>query len=99
MMNTGKKILSRYALYITAFFIPFILMMIIFMIQSIYPFGDRSFLHIDMYHQYFPFLNEFYHKLKAFNIDKDNDEQLRDMDKNLSRLKKSLERRLKEIKN
>ena len=65
MMNTGKKFLSRYALYITAFFIPFILMMIIFMVQSIYPFGDRSFLHIDMYHQYFPFLNEFYHKLKA----------------------------------
>ena len=65
MMNTRKKFLSQYALYITAFFIPFILMMIIFMVQSIYPFGDRSFLHIDMYHQYFPFLNEFYHKLKA----------------------------------
>lgn len=54
-------------LYILSFLIPFSIMLIIFIIRDIYPFGDadRSFLHIDMYHQYFPFLVEFYHKLKA----------------------------------
>ena len=39
-------------------------MLVIFIVREIYPFGDESFLHIDMYHQYFPFLTEFYHKLK-----------------------------------
>lgn len=51
-------------LYFFAFLIPVSIMLVIFAIREIYPFGDRSFLHIDMYHQYFPFLVEFYHKLK-----------------------------------
>lgn len=59
-----KKFINKNALYITAFLIPFLIMMVIFAVQGIYPFGERSFLHIDMYHQYFPFLTEFYHKLK-----------------------------------
>ena len=57
--------LNQNALYISAFLIPFLTMMVIFIVQKIYPFGERSFLHIDMYHQYFPFLTEFYHKLKS----------------------------------
>lgn len=61
----SKKYLSYYKnLYLLAFFIPFIIMLVIFAIRQIFPFGDRSFLHIDMYHQYFPFLVEFYHKIK-----------------------------------
>ena len=51
-------------LYLFSFLIPTLIMLVIFVIQQIYPFGERSFLHIDMYHQYFPFLVEFYHKLK-----------------------------------
>lgn len=51
-------------LYLFSFLLPALVMLVIFMIQGIYPFGERSFLHIDMYHQYFPFLVEFYHKLK-----------------------------------
>lgn len=51
-------------LYLLSFFIPVIVMLIIFWKNEIFPFGDRSFLNIDMYHQYFPFLSEFYHKLK-----------------------------------
>ena len=51
-------------LYLFSFLIPALTMLVIFVIQQIYPFGQRSFLHIDMYHQYFPFLVEFYHKLK-----------------------------------
>lgn len=50
--------------YLLAFAIPTIIMMIIFAAREIFPFGDESFLNIDMYHQYFPFLSEFYHKLK-----------------------------------
>lgn len=51
-------------LYLSSFLVPVLTMLVIFVIQRIYPFGERSFLHIDMYHQYFPFLVEFYHKLK-----------------------------------
>lgn len=51
--------------YITAFLIPTIIMLIIFIARKIYPFGERSFLNIDMYHQYFPFLTEFYHNVKS----------------------------------
>lgn len=51
-------------LYLFSFLVPTLIMLVIFVIQKIYPFGERSFLHIDMYHQYFPFLVEFYHKLK-----------------------------------
>lgn len=57
-----KKQASR--LYLFSFLIPVLTMLVIFVIRKIYPFGERSFLHIDMYHQYFPFLVEFYHKLK-----------------------------------
>lgn len=59
-----KEWCSTNRLYLLSFFIPFITMMIIFAGNEIFPFGDRSFLHIDMYHQYFPFLTEFYHKMK-----------------------------------
>lgn len=52
-------------LYILSFFIPALILFIIFVKDEIFPFGDRSFLHIDMYHQYLPFLVEFYHKLKS----------------------------------
>lgn len=59
-----KKNWEKYQLYYLAFIVPFFAMLVIFIGNRIYPFGDRSFLHVDMYHQYFPFLVEFYHKLK-----------------------------------
>lgn len=52
-------------LYVSSFFLPALILFAIFVIDDIFPFGDRSFLHIDMYHQYLPFLVEFYHKLKG----------------------------------
>lgn len=58
-------LLKQNQLYILAFAIPFLTMQALFMANSIYPFGDRSFLNIDMYHQYFPFLTDMYHKLKS----------------------------------
>lgn len=59
-----KDYLEKNSLYLLSFTLPVIIMLLIFIARGIYPFGDESFLHVDMYHQYFPFLTEFYHKLK-----------------------------------
>lgn len=48
---------------VAAWAIPTVIMLAIFFIKSIYPFGGRSFLYMDMYHQYMPFFSEFYDKL------------------------------------
>jgi hypothetical protein len=40
---------------IAAFFVPVIIMIIIFAQRGIFPFGEESFLRTDMYHQYAPF--------------------------------------------
>lgn len=48
-----------------AFFLPVVLMMVLFIINSIYPFGDRSFLSGDLWHQYMPFFSELLHKIKG----------------------------------
>ena len=57
-MKTKKKAVSankfqfssfckKNQIYIAAFLIPFITMLALFAVDSIYPFGDRSFLNID----------------------------------------------------
>ena len=51
--------------WIFAFFAPFVLMMAIFIGNGIFPFGKRSFMFSDMYHQYVPFFQEFMDKIKA----------------------------------
>lgn len=48
-----------------AFFVPFTIMLAIFVGNGIYPFGGRSFLFSDMYHQYMPFFQEFLCRIKA----------------------------------
>lgn len=48
-----------------AFLVPFVSMLAIFAGNSIFPFGTRSFLYSDMYHQYMPFFQEFVHRIKA----------------------------------
>lgn len=58
LKKTDKGLLAAFAL-------PTILMLILFMIQGIYPFGKRSFLYMDMYHQYMPFFSEFVEKIKS----------------------------------
>ena len=47
-----------------SFAIPFLIMLTIFIINGIFPFGDESFMHSDMYHQYVPFLSEMLSKLR-----------------------------------
>ena len=65
LCNTITCLKTKQKLYIISFGIPFLTMLVLFAINKIFPFGDRSFLNIDMYHQYFPFLTEFFHKLRS----------------------------------
>ncbi len=48
-----------------AFLLPFLILLSIFVLKEIYPFGDRSFLFSDMWHQYMPFFTEFVRKIRA----------------------------------
>lgn len=48
-----------------AFLLPTAVMLTLFVCDSIFPFGDRSFLSADLYHQYMPFFRELVHKVRA----------------------------------
>ena len=48
---------------LAAFFLPVVILILIFAYRGIFPFGQESFLRTDMYHQYAPFFSEFRHKL------------------------------------
>lgn len=67
-MKRMKKWCADNKVYLVAFFAPVIAMLVIFIGDAIYPFGDRSFLHIDMYHQYFPMLTDFYRAVRGSSV-------------------------------
>lgn len=46
-----------------AFILPAVVMILVFISREIFPFGDRSFLRTDLYHQYAPFFQELRDKL------------------------------------
>ncbi len=56
--------LNRNMPIVLAFFIPFFVMILVFIERGIFPFGDRSFLRTDLYHQYAPFFKELLNKLQ-----------------------------------
>lgn len=62
-MNTNKSnnnhIMSARGIYLLSFFIPLVMILAIYAARYIFPFGGESFLHMDLYHQYLPFLTEF----------------------------------------
>ena len=65
-MNLTKKIKKpEIILYILAFLIPVAVMVIGCIKAEIYPFGERTFLRNDMYHQYVQFFTSMYDKVKA----------------------------------
>ncbi len=51
--------------YTLSFFIPVTILILIYILRGVYPFGNECFLRSDMYHQYAPFLAEFQNKLKT----------------------------------
>ena len=60
---------------LAAFFIPLFIGIIVCIDHGVYPFGERSILKVDMYHQYAPFFSELREKLQngesllySFNI-------------------------------
>lgn len=63
LRKTGNRLHG--VLPMLAFLIPFGIMLFLFIINHIYPFGDRSFLFSDMYHQYMPFFSELLHKVRG----------------------------------
>lgn len=52
-------------IYVLSFIIPILLLLGIFVVRGIFPFGKNSFMYSDMYHQYIPFLTEFWRKLRS----------------------------------
>lgn len=65
MRRMNRKSIWEHMTGILAFAIPVVIMLAIFVERGIYPFGNRSFLFSDMYHQYMPFFSEFIEKIKA----------------------------------
>ncbi len=47
-----------------AFLLPFFLMLLAYAAAGFYPFGQNQVAVIDMYHQYYPFINELHEKLQ-----------------------------------
>ncbi|MDO4332508.1 MAG: YfhO family protein [Eubacteriales bacterium] len=68
-LSMAQKRICRWAvenkICFFSFLLPFLSMLAIFIGNGIYPFGDESFMHSDMYHQYVPFLEEFIRKVQA----------------------------------
>ena len=60
-----RKPFLNYLPGIIAFVIPVFVMIVIFISRGIYPFGDRTFLRTDLYHQYAPFFQELKDKLSS----------------------------------
>lgn len=57
-VHKGKK--SRWLRpQIMAFLMPVVILMILYIIRGVFPFGDRIYTRMDFYHQYAPFMKEF----------------------------------------
>ena len=58
-ITSFEKSNNKYAYLLLAFAIPFIGMLLVFLISGYQPFGGASILYSDMYHQYYPFFVAF----------------------------------------
>ena len=47
-----------------SFLVPAMTLFVIYAARGVYPFGDRTLLHVDMYHQYAPFFMELLNRLQ-----------------------------------
>lgn len=55
---------ENFAFFIS-FLVPLVILIILYYMRKIYPFGDNMYLRSDCYHQYAPFMMEFYNKIKT----------------------------------
>ncbi len=49
--------------FLLSFAIPLVILIVLYHSKKIYPFGDNMYLRSDCYHQYAPFMMEFYNKI------------------------------------
>ena len=56
ILDSYEQEQRKFNIYLASFLIPIVIMMGIFVVRGIFPFGDNAFLQCDLYHQYFPFL-------------------------------------------
>lgn len=66
MIQKIKRLILKNKYMLAAFFVPFMVMVLVCMGKGYFPFGDNQIAIIDMYHQYVPFLNELQYKLQNF---------------------------------
>lgn len=67
-MNTKlKKIFKSkgFIIGLASFFVPALILYIVYAINGVHPFGDKQIIVTDLWHQYYPFLCEFQEKLKT----------------------------------
>lgn len=62
---TGSKKYGNILFYLSAFMLPFVIMLIAFIALGIYPFGSNQIMVQDAWHQYYPFMAELHRKLKS----------------------------------
>lgn len=66
--KSEKNIIDRFVsekkyVYLWSFLLPIFVLICLYIIKEVHPFGDRMYLARDMYHQYAPFFSELYNKL------------------------------------
>ncbi len=66
MIQKLKHLILNNKYMLAAFFVPFMIMVLVCAGKGYFPFGDNQIAIIDMYHQYVPFLNELQYKLQNF---------------------------------
>lgn len=64
-INNKDSISSTKLFLILAFFVPFIVMGVVFAKAGVYPFGDRQVMYSDCKQQYLPYLKEYQRKLQS----------------------------------
>ena len=65
MKNKIQKFLQVNRYVFMAFFLPVFILVLVFALCGIYPFGNQQLAIIDMYHQYIPFLSELQCRLQG----------------------------------
>lgn len=60
-----KRIIKSYNPALIAALGTFVVLLLLYIIRGIYPFGHSLFMRMDFYHQYAPFMKEFYRKLHS----------------------------------